>query len=481
MLSNSKPMDVNRHSKDLFTQYAKKLGYDDEKIETYEEILNSVESILEKHSVRSKALEWDKQFTKLVDGKVVLPKGFEEVLYELIRENQLINLFAPEKLGGSSYTHIMVGPLTELIASYDFSLQMMSLMGLIIMDPLLRYYKDDFKPILQKICEGKTTCFLALTEPQAGSNLENIKTTSELQGDEYVINGEKIFITNGGYADSGLVFAQNIVNGKKEGTNVLLIDGLDGITPVRLEEKLGIHASPTAQLLFENVTVPKEFVVSEVGNGYKKVLEGLRGMRTGVSFQAVAATKRAYQLAVDYANTREQFKKLIISYPDIQRKLHMMEEQIPRIEDYAYMGSYALDRDFRGWMPNDIGAGGKNIAEKTASKMVPGPIKDGIAHYYASACKLYTSEITNYLLYDAQQIFGGSGYMTELEINKIARDVRILPIYDGTSEIHNWILGKAEKATGFIPRFKRNYEKYDHETGYEKMLFTRFPDLNKLI
>jgi alkylation response protein AidB-like acyl-CoA dehydrogenase len=473
--------NLEERSKNLLSKYAEKLGIDEDHIGMFDEVLQSVSAILEKHDCHTQSIEWDRIGIKLQEGKVILPPGFEEVVNELIKENQVCNLFVPEEFGGMGYSGLFSGPLSELIAKYDIPLLMMSLTGLIILEPLLRHHKSAYDPVITGIADGTNTGYLAFTEAEAGSNLQKIKSTSELVGDDYIINGEKIFISNGGYANVGLVLAQNIVDGKAEGTNVLLVDKMDGITTVRLEEKSGLHASPTAQLLFENVTVPKEYAIGEVGNGYRKVLERLMSMRVSVGFQAAAASKRAYHLALEYAKTREQFKKPIISFDDVSRKLQWMQHQIPRIEDYAYLAAYALDRYHRGWIPSEVGAKGKNLAEKTAAKLLPSVVKDGIAHFFASSCKLYTSEIVNYMLYDAQQIFGGNGFVSEYEVNKITRDVRVLPIFDGTSEIHHWIINRAQKAIQLLPRFKRPYSMYDEPTFYEKMLFARFPGLEEKI
>lgn len=474
--------DINKHSKELYESYTKKLGLSEEQKENFSEILDSIESILQKHKIREKAMEWDKEQSKLVDGKVILPNGFEEVLFELLRDNELINVFLPEDIDGMGYGgNLMVGQVSEKLAGYDLSLQMLTLSSLIAMEPMLRNYNEIYEPVIKGFANGTKLGYVAFTEAESGSNLQTIRSTSELVGDEYILNGTKIFVTNGGYSSTGLFLAQNIVEGKKEGTNVFLVDGLEGITTLRLEEKSGIHASPTAQLQYDNVTVPKEYLIGEVGNGYRKVIERLMGMRAAVGFQSTAACKRAYNLSFDYAQNREQFGKPIISFDDIARKLKSMQEQIMRLEDYAFLGSYALDRHNKGWFPNEVGARGKNIAEKTAAKLMPYTVRHGIAHYYVSSVKLYCSEITNYLLYDAQQIFGGNGFVSEYEVNKICRDVRVLPIYDGTSEIHHWIINRAENAIKLIPRFTRPYSKYDNQTVYEKMLFARYPGLEEKI
>lgn len=473
---------IDQHGTKLLEYYAKKLKIDDENIEMLSEITSSIREILERNDVREKTIKWDATGAKLVDGKVVLPDGMEKIIQEIIRDNELYNLFIPEKNGGMGLSTLMVIPLTDLIAQYDLSLQILLFISLNVLEPLMSNYNEAYDPVIKKFAEGQTTGYVAFTEPNAGSNLEAVKSTSELEGDEYVLNGTKIFISNGGYADTGLFLARNIVNGKADGTNVLLVDTRDGLNTERLEEKSGIHANPTAQLHFDNVRVPKEYLIGSTGDGYKKVLERLMGMRLGVAFQSIGMSKRAYTLARDYASERTSYGKPINTFPQISSKLAQMEKQIPRMEDYAYRAAFAIDRYQRGWIPMDVGAGAKNVSEKMAAKMLPGVVRGGIAHYFVSSAKVYTTEVGNQLLYDAQQIFGGNGFVAEYEVNKIVRDARVLPIYEGTSEIHSYVLTKAKKAVDMVPKFKRPYPEYgDDKTIYEKILFARFPDLEKLI
>lgn len=473
--------ELKRHGIELMEKFAKKLQYDNDQIESVKEIANSIKAILQNHDVRTKSQKWDKEGTKLVDGKVVLPKGMEEVLFEIIKDNEFYNVFIPEKLGGMGFTAIMLGPMLDILTQYDLSLQILTTISISVLEPLISNYKPQFDNTIQNFAKGNTTGYVAFTEPGAGSNLENVKSTSVLDGDEWILNGNKIFISNGGYADTGLFLAQNIEDGKSNGTNVFLVEGLNNIDILRLEEKSGIHANPTTQLQFDNVRVPKENVIGKIGDGYRKVLERLMGMRLGVAFQAVSTAKRGYELAFEYANTREQYGKAIINFPEVSAKLKAMQHQIPRMEDYAYRAAYSIDRHARSWIPTDVGAGGKNITEKVASKMLPSPVREGIAHYYASSAKIYCTEIANSLLYDAQQVFGGMGFVAETEINKIARDARVLSIYEGTSEIHSWAINRARKAVGMIPRFKYPYQQYEDMTVYETMLFARFPHLKELI
>jgi alkylation response protein AidB-like acyl-CoA dehydrogenase len=466
---------VNNYWKDIFENYAIKLGYNQDQIEIYFEMVESIDTLLRRNNTQEKAMKWDKEGVKLIKGDVVLPKGFEKILLEIVRDNEINNIFVPEEMGGLGYTSYFSGPLVETIARHDLSLGLMIMAPMIVLDPLLQNYKDNFEPIIKKLAEGRVLSYVAFTEANAGSNLQSVKSTSVLEGDDYVLNGSKIFITNGGYAETGIFLARNMVDGMTEGHNAFIVDSMEGISTSHLEYKSGIKASPTAQLQFDDVRVPKENLIGEAGTGYHNVIERLLSMRTSIGFQATATSKRSFELALDYANTREQFGKTIINFPDIKRKLNLMERQIKRLDDFAYLTSHNLDRYYRGLSPVDVGANGDRKIERKAVAKLPLDLRTGIIHYFVSGLKIYSSEIVNYLLYDAQQVFGGMGFVAETEINKIARDVRILPIFDGTSEIHNWIINRSQKAINHIPNFTKPITGED--TEYETMMYLRYPDL----
>lgn len=468
------------YSKKLLTKYSKALGLEQEKLDLLYDILDTLQTILEKNNIRYESLEWDQIGAKLEDGKVILPNSFVKVVDEIVKDNQICSFFLPEEMGGMGFNSLLAGPIIELIANYDFSLRMMTMSGVGMMSLLLRYYTPAFENALKGFADGTNLGYVSFTETQAGSNLKNLKATSELVGDEYVLNGTKLYITNGGYANTSLFLCNNIVNGKVDGSNVFLIEGNDGITTERLEKKSGIQVSPTAQLLYENVTVPKENLVGELGKGYTKVLERLQGMRMAVAFHSVAASKRAYSLARTHAETREQFNRPIIAFDDVSRKLKTMEKQIFRLEDYAYLSAYALDFSNLK-LDSAVFSGESNKFTEYVEKSIPEGVKKGLTHYYVSSAKLYCAEISNSLLYDASQIFGGLGFISETEVNKITRDVRILPIFDGTSEIHNWIINRSQKIIDDIPNFLNPRFLYKDKTVYEKILFARFPNLEKML
>jgi alkylation response protein AidB-like acyl-CoA dehydrogenase len=256
----------------------------------------------------------------------------------------------------------------------------------------------------------------------------------------------------------------------------LVKDG-EGVTAVRLEHKSGIRTSPTAEMLYQNVRVPKEHLIGEIGTGYEKVIERLLGMRVSVSFQALGNCKRAYELAEMYANTREQFGKPIGTFPAIQRKLKEMRLQIPRIEEWAYASAYALDWTSAKSKPP--GPEGTYTKRETLAHSVQEILKhDDLIHYYVSGGKLYNGEISNYFMYDAQQIFGGNGFISETEINKITRDVRILPVFDGTSEIHSWVIERSMKYLVNMPEFVKISSIWEGNTIYDDHVISRFPSLN---
>ncbi len=473
--------NIEMHSWKLLKHYAEKMKIEEDNVEMLSEIVSSIKEILLRNKVREQSIKWDNTGARLKDGEVLLPDGMEKVIKEIIVDNELYNLFIPQKYGGMGFSPLLISPIVDLLSQFDLSLQIATTISLSVLEPLMSNYKPEFDDVIQKFAKGATTGYVAFTEAGAGSNLEAVKATSELDGDDYVLNGTKIFISNGGFAKTGLFLARNMENGREKGTNVLLVDTTDGLTTERLEEKSGIHANPTAQLHFDNVRIPKENIIGSTGDGYKKVLERLMGMRLGVSFQAIGTAKRAYELAKSYANTREQYNRTIINFPQVSDKIKNMEIQIPRMEDYTYRAAFGIDRYQRNWIPMDVGAGAKNVSEKMAAKMLPGVVRGGIAHYFISSAKLYTTEIANALLYDAQQIFGGNGFVSENEINKISRDVRVLSVYEGTSEVHSWIINKAKSAVSMVPKFKYPYAKYEDSTIYEKILFARFPQLNKIL
>ena len=453
---------------DFLAPYAKKLGYTDDDLMEFKAVLETIQEIMEK----AQPMEWDKEGVKLENGKVVLPGNMESVLHELIRDNELYRFFVPEKFGGYGWSTVFLSGVGEVVAKTDISLHILEFISLSVLEGVLMYYREEYDPIIEKILSGKAVGYVGFSEPEAGSNLENVKTTSEKDGDEYVINGKKVWISNGGYAEVGLVLAQNIVNGKQEGHNVFVVDGLKNIKVLRLEEKMGLHANPTAQLLFEDVRVPEENLLFKPGEGYTRVLERLMGMRVGVALQSIAAAQRAYELAKEYAENRIQFKRPIIQFDGVSRKLREMEKALPYMKELGARAAYHTDRYLKGYVPIDTGATGHQ-SELQAAKMLPGIVRMGMNHFFVSQAKLMAAELAWHIIDDAVQIHGGNGFVAEYEVDKLLRDVRVTRIYEGTSEVHEFIIYKTKDS---FEKMNIPIPKIEHEISlYEKYIRARFP------
>ncbi|MCX8172557.1 MAG: acyl-CoA dehydrogenase family protein [Archaeoglobaceae archaeon] len=268
---------------------------------------------------------------------------------------------------------------------------------------------------LPPLAKGEKICCACYTEPQAGSDVAGIKTKAEKVGDEYVINGTKIFITNGTIADYYIVLARTDPNPKKRhhGMSVFIVEkGTPGLEAKKLHNKLGIRASDTAEVVFKNVRVPKENLIGEEGNGFIQTMMFFNVTRIPVAFQAVGIAQGAFELAFNYAKNRELFEQKLIDFQVTQDKLAKMRVKLECARLLAYQA--ALLQDKQG---------------------MPDPGVTAMAKYY---CAHAACEIVN----EALQIHGGYGYMGDQAISRMYRDVRILEIYEGTREIELEIIAR---------------------------------------
>ncbi len=275
---------------------------------------------------------------------------------------------------------------------------------------------------LVPLAKGEKLGAFGLTEPNAGSDAAGTETTAELRGDFYILNGEKIFITNGGEADTYVVFAVTTPGIGTKGISAFIVEkGWDGFTFGDHYDKLGIRSSATAQLLFNNVKVPKENLLGKEGEGFKIAMATLDGGRIGIASQALGIAQGAYECAVSYAKEREQFGAPIAQLQAIQFKIAEMATKIRAARFLVY-----------------------SAAELKENHESYG-MEAAMAKKYASDMAL---EVTN----EALQIHGGNGYLKGMEVERFYRDAKITTIYEGTNEIQNvvissHILGKAAKST----------------------------------
>ena len=281
--------------------------------------------------------------------------------------------------------------------------------------------EEQKRKYLPDLCSGKKIGAFGLTEPNAGSDAGGTETIAEDKGDYYLLNGEKIFITNGGEADTYVVFAVTTPGIGTRGISALIVEkGWEGFTFEPHYDKMGIRSSATCQLNFNNVKVPKENLLGKEGMGFKIAMSTLDGGRIGIAAQALGIAQGAYEAAVEYSKERVQFGRPICTQQTIAFKIADMATKLRSARFLIYS------------------------AAELKQAHAPYGMEAAMAKMYASDIAL---EVTN----DALQIFGGAGFMKGMEVERFYRDAKITTIYEGTNEIQrvviaSYILGKAGKA-----------------------------------
>src|SRR5690606_18269425 len=265
---------------------------------------------------------------------------------------------------------------------------------------------------LKPLASGKKLGAFCLSEPEAGSDATFQQTKAEDKGDYYLLNGTKNWITNGNSASTYIVIAQTSPEDGHHGINALIVEkGMEGFSVGPKENKLGIRASDTHSLQFNDVKVPKENRIGEEGFGFQFAMKTLEGGRIGIAAQALGIASGAFELAVDYAKTRQTFGKPIAQHQAIQFKLADMATQIEAARLLCLKAAWLKDR-------------GRPYAQA------------------ASMAKLYASEVAMQTTIEAVQIHGGYGYVREYHVERLMRDAKITQIYEGTSEIQKMVISR---------------------------------------
>lgn len=441
--------------KELLLFYGQKLGIDKSDIkDVYIPTLNQLDTILKKEA-EPYIDEWDLNEVYLDEnGKTVFPQTLVNLYDTVVKKEtglRLLDCFVPEEYGGLGLLPILSGPMAEIISFYDMSLPGTLTMTNTVVEALVleknKALSEKYYPLIMKGIAG----FVGFTEPGAGSNLKQVRTTSTEEGDYFHLKGSKIFITNTGFADIGIVLARNMVDGEAKGTNAFLVhtdmrdiddNSKSGVKALKLEKKMGIHASPTGVLEF-NCLVPKENLLGVRGKGYQTVLERLMGMRMAVAFQGVGISERAYTLANDYAKERVQFNKPIATFPGVANKLRGMEINLTRMRKFAFEAAYSLSKMSLGEIPKTKNLK-LNAEEEQTLKEFGDQYTRGILNLVISKAKMFNSEVAYMIVDDALQIHGGYGFIRDYKVEKLLRDCRILRIYEGTSEIQEYILNRSK-------------------------------------
>ncbi|HEY1011221.1 MAG TPA: acyl-CoA dehydrogenase family protein [Herpetosiphonaceae bacterium] len=276
---------------------------------------------------------------------------------------------------------------------------------------------------LRAMNDGSLIGAWALTEPGSGSDAASMRTTATRDGDDWVLNGDKMWITNGSFADVIVVFALNDrEKGSRGGITAFIVEkDFPGFKVGKVEEKMGLRASHTASIFFENCRVPAENVLGEVGGGFAVAMRTLDIGRCGLGASSLGAAKEAYRLAIRYSIERQQFGRPIADFQAIQFKLADMRTKIYAMEHMVYHCAELVDA-------------GKPATLESA--MV----------------KLFCTERASEVIDEAIQIHGGMGFSRELPLERMYRDARVTKIFEGTSEVQRMIIaGEELKATGYRP------------------------------
>ena len=335
---------------------------------------------------------------------------------ELTEMGQLgfLGMLVPEEYGGIESDVVSYANVLEEIAAGDGACStIVSVHSSVGCVPIVRFGTETQKQkYLPRLASGEWIGGFALTEPQAGSDASNLRTTAVRDGDHYVINGAKQFITSGKNAGLIIVFALTNKDAGKKGISAFIVEtDTPGYEVVRVEDKRGIASSDTCQLSFTDMRVPAENLLGEEGEGYKIALANLEGGRIGIAAQAVGMARKAFELARDYAAERQAFGGPIANQQAVSFKL--------------------------ADMATELEAARLLVRSAAAKKDVGAPCLQE-----ASMAKLFASEAAERVCTAAIQIFGGYGYLRDYPVERLYRDVRICQIYEGTSEIQRLVIAR---------------------------------------
>ncbi|HXW68338.1 MAG TPA: acyl-CoA dehydrogenase family protein [Dissulfurispiraceae bacterium] len=336
-------------------------------------------------------------------------------IIKVLAQSDMIGLFIPEEYGGLGKGCLELCLVVEELSWACVGVSTTYAANALGTFPLLLFGSDEQKKqYLPAIAAGKRLVAFGLTEANAGSDAGGIQTTARLDGNEYVLNGTKQWITNGGEAEIYTIIAITDKSKGPRGASAFVVEkGTPGFTFGKKENKLGIRASSTRELIFDNCRIPKKNLIAKEGMGFIVAMKTLDQSRTGVGAQGLGVAQGAFEEAVKFARQRHQFGHPIISFQAIQHMLADMAMQIEAARSLVYSVARYVD------------SGAKDISKESAM------------------AKTYATDVGMKVTIDAMQVMGGAGYMKEYPVEKMMRDAKILQIYEGTNQIQRNVIGQA--------------------------------------
>lgn len=342
----------------------------------------------------------------------------EEFPWEIMKvlaQSDLFGLFIPEEYGGLGKGCLELCIAVEELSRACLGVSTTYAANALGTYPLLLFGSHEQKnKYLPDIASGKRLVAFALTEANAGSDAGGIQTSARLEGNEYILNGTKQWITNGGEAEIYTIIAMTDKTKGARGASAFIVEkGTLGFSFGKKEKKMGIRASTTRELIFNNCRIPKDNIIGKEGLGFIIAMKTLDNSRTGVGAQGVGVAQGAFEEAVKFAKQRVQFGHPIISFQAVQHMLADMATEIEAARAIVYSVARYID------------SGAKDISKESAM------------------AKVFATDVAMRVTTNAVQIMGGAGYMREYPVEKMMRDAKILQIYEGTNQIQRNVIGQA--------------------------------------
>lgn len=333
-------------------------------------------------------------------------------IVEVMRQSDLFAILVPEEYDGISGMVMDLAVVTEELCTVDAGISLaFGATGLGMYPILLAGSEEQKQKYLPQIAAGEQLAAFALTEANAGSDASAIETTARKDGDHYILNGTKQWITNGGEAGIYTVFAMTDRSRGARGASCFIVEkDTPGFSFGKKEDKMGIRASSTRELIFEDCRIPKENLVGREGTGFITAMKVFDKSRPMVGAQAIGVARGAFEAAARYSKERRQFGQPISSFQAVQFMLADMATQIEAARALVFQTARMID------------SGARRYAKESAM------------------CKYYASDVAMKVTVDAVQILGGYGYMKEYPVEKMMRDAKILQIYEGTNQIQRGIV-----------------------------------------
>lgn len=337
-----------------------------------------------------------------------------DIMYTLA-QSDLFGLFIPEEFGGLGKGCLELSIAVEELSRACLGVSTTFAANALGTYPILLFGTDEQKKkYLPDIAAGKRLVAFGLTEANAGSDAGGIQTTARLEGNEYIINGTKQWITNGGEAEIYTIIAITDRSKGPRGASAFVVEkGTPGFSFGKKENKMGIRASATTELIFDNCRIPKDNLIGKEGMGFVVAMKTLDSSRTGVGAQGVGVAQGAFEEAVKFARQRVQFGHPVITFQAVQHMLADMATSIEAARALVYAVARLVD------------SGTKDVSKESAMS------------------KVFATDVAMKVTTDAVQVMGGSGYMKEYPVEKMMRDAKILQIYEGTNQIQRNVIGQA--------------------------------------